>query len=93
MELNRLKIVLVERKRTGKWLAETLISALFDVDRSVITKHLANIYQEGELVKEATCAIFAQVQTEGNRQVTRDIEFCNLDAIISIGYRPLPNLS
>jgi hypothetical protein len=48
---------------------------------------LANIYQESELVKEATCAIFAQVQTEGNRQVTRDVEFYNLDAIISIGYR------
>ncbi|WP_024994962.1 virulence RhuM family protein [Phocaeicola paurosaccharolyticus] len=69
------------------WLTQKLIASLFDVDRSVITKHLANIYQEGELIKEATCAIFAQVQTEGNRQVTRDIEFYNLDAIISIGYR------
>lgn len=69
------------------WLTQKLIASLFDVDRSVITKHLTNIYQEGELIKESTCAIFAQVQTEGNRQVTRDIEFYNLDAIISVGYR------
>ena len=69
------------------WLTQKLIAALFEVDRTVITKHLANIYQDGELDKEATSAIFAQVQTEGNRQVARDIEFYNLDAIISIGYR------
>jgi len=60
---------------------------LFNVDRSVITKHLSNIYKEDELIKVATCANLAQVRTEGNRQVTRDIEFYNLDAIISIGYR------
>lgn len=69
------------------WLSQKLIASLFDVDRSAITKHLANIYQEGELIKEATCAKIAQVQIEGNRQVTRDIEFYNLDAIISVGYR------
>jgi Virulence protein len=69
------------------WLSQKLIAALFEVERSVITKHIANIYQEGELDKEATSAIFAQVQTEGSRQVTRDIEFYNLDAIISVGYR------
>lgn len=56
------------------WLTQKLIASLFDIDRSVITKHLANIYQEGELIKDATCAIFAQVQIEGTRQVTRDIE-------------------
>ena len=69
------------------WLTQKLISTLLDVDRSVITKHLNNIYQEGELSKEATCAIFAQVQMEGNRQITRHIDFYNLDAIISVGYR------
>jgi len=69
------------------WLTQKLISELFDVDRSVITKHLSNIYQEGELNKEATCAIFAQVQMEGNRQITRNVDFYNLDAIISVGYR------
>ena len=56
------------------WLTQKLISALFEVDRSVITKHLTNIYQESELSKEATCAIFAQVQDEGNRQVIKMIE-------------------
>jgi hypothetical protein len=69
------------------WLTQKLISTLFDIDRSVITKHLNNIYQEGELKKEATCAVFAQVQMEGNRQITRNVEFYNLDAIISVGYR------
>ena len=69
------------------WLTQKLLSALFDVDRSVITKHLNNIYQEGELSKESTCAIFAQVQMEGNRQITRNVDFYNLDAIISVGYR------
>jgi len=69
------------------WLTQKLISALFDVDRSVITKHLNNIYQEDELNKEATCAIFAQVQMEGNRQITRSVDFYNLDAIIAVGYR------
>jgi len=69
------------------WLTKKLISTLFDIDRSVITKHLNNIYQENELNKEATCAIFAQVQMEGNRQITRNVDFYNLDAIISVGYR------
>ena len=69
------------------WLTQKSVAALFEAERSVITKHIANIYQEGELDKEATSAIFAQVQTEGSRQVTRDIEFYNLDAIISVGYR------
>lgn len=69
------------------WLTQQKIADLFGVDRSVVTKHLLNIYSEGELNKEATCAIIAQVQTEGKRQVTRNIEFYNLDAIISVGYR------
>ncbi|MDP4278311.1 MAG: virulence RhuM family protein [Bacteroidota bacterium] len=69
------------------WLTQQKIADLFGVERSVITKHLLNIYSEGELNKEATCAIFAQVQKEGNRQVSRNIEFYNLDTIISVGYR------
>jgi hypothetical protein len=69
------------------WLTQQRIADLFGVERSVITKHLLNIFSEGELNKEATCAIFAQVQKEGNRQVTRNIEFYNLDTIISVGYR------
>jgi hypothetical protein len=69
------------------WLTQQKIADLFWVDRTVITKHIRNIFSEGELKKEATCAIFAQVQKEGNRQVTRNIEFYNLDTIISVGYR------
>ncbi|MFN0204026.1 MAG: virulence RhuM family protein, partial [Bacteroidia bacterium] len=69
------------------WLTQQKIADLFGVDRSVVTKHLANIYAENELSKEATCAKIAQVQTEGERTVNRQIEFYNLDAIISVGYR------
>ena len=69
------------------WLTQAKIAELFGVERSVVTKHLQNIFNEGELNKEATCAKIAQVQTEGERQVTRDVEFYNLDAIISVGYR------
>jgi len=69
------------------WLTQDKIALLFGVQRLAITKHLKNIFQEGELVKKSTCAKIAQVQTEGSRQVTRDVEFYNLDAIISVGYR------
>lgn len=69
------------------WLTQAKIAELFDVDRSVITKHLINIYSEGELDKESTCAKIAQVQKEGTREVSRKVEFYNLDAIISVGYR------
>jgi hypothetical protein len=69
------------------WLTQQKIADLFGADRTVVTKHLANIYTEGELSKAATCAKIAQVQTEGNRDVNRLLEFYNLDAIISVGYR------
>ena len=69
------------------WLTQQKIADLFGVDRTVVTKHLINIYKETELDKDATCAKIAQVQTEGSREVTRPVEFYNLDAIISVGYR------
>ncbi len=69
------------------WLTQAKIAELFGVERSVVTKHLQNIYKEGELLLEATCAKIAQVQTEGQREITRKIEYYNLDAIISVGYR------
>lgn len=69
------------------WLTQKAMAALFDVDRTVITKHIQNIYSEGELEKESTSAKIAQVQTEGDRNVTRSLEYYNLDAIISVGYR------
>jgi hypothetical protein len=69
------------------WLTQKLMAALFDVDVRTVNEHLANIYRAGELGEEATIRKFRIVQTEGSRQVSRDIEFYNLDAIISVGYR------
>ena len=69
------------------WMTQAALAELLNVERSVVTKHLSNIYSDGELSKEATCAKFAQVRLEGNRQVNRPIEYYNLDAIISVGYR------
>jgi hypothetical protein len=69
------------------WLPQAKIAELFGVERSVVTKHLQNIYADGELTKETTSAKIAQVQNEGNRQVSREVEFYNLDAILSVGYR------
>ena len=74
-------------KNENIWLTQEKIAMLFGVDRSVITKHLKNIFESAELDKEATCAKFAQVREEGGRSVNREIEFYNLDAIISVGYR------
>jgi hypothetical protein len=69
------------------WLTQAKIGELFDVDRTVVTKHLQNIYADQELSKTATSAKIAHVQFEGARKVTRDVEFYNLDAILSVGYR------
>jgi len=69
------------------WLSQKLIAKLFDKGRSTITEHLNAIYSENELDKNATCRNFRQVQTEGDRDIERDVEFYNLDAIISVGYR------
>ncbi len=69
------------------WLSQAQMSMLFNTDRSNITKHIANVYEEKELEKNSTCENFAQVQIEGNRKVSRNIEYYNLDVIISVGYR------
>ena len=69
------------------WLSIDQMALLFGVDKSGISHHLKNIFATGELVKPATVANFATVQTEGERQVSRDIDYYNLDAIISVGYR------
>jgi hypothetical protein len=66
------------------WLTQMAISKLFDVDRSVITKHLQNIFIEGELSEEAVCAKFAQTADDGK---TYQYKFYRLDAIIAVGYR------
>ena len=69
------------------WLTKEQMGTLFDRDRSVISRHIGNIFKEEELEEESTCAKFAQVQTEGGRSVQREIERYNLDVIISVGYR------
>ena len=69
------------------WATQEQIAQLFDVDRTVIVRHLRNIYRDGELDEKATCAKNAQVQIEGGRTVTRNRPLYNLDAIISVGYR------
>ncbi|MDO4339079.1 MAG: virulence RhuM family protein [Eubacteriales bacterium] len=69
------------------WLSLDQMAELFQRDKSTISRHIKNIYSEGELKQEATVAKFATVQVEGSRQVSRDIEYYNLDVIISVGYR------
>ena len=69
------------------WLTLNQIAQLFNRDKSVISRHLSNIYKEGELSQEATVAKNATVQFEAGRKVQRDIDYYNLDAIISVGYR------
>ena len=69
------------------WLTQKQMAELFDVKSQAITRHLKNIYNDEELFKEATCSKMEQVQIEGNRKITRKVDFYNLDAIIAVGYR------
>ena len=69
------------------WLNQKRIAELFGVDIRTVSEHLTNVYNSGELSSDATIRKIRRVQTEGNRKVTREIEFYNLDAIISVGYR------
>mgnify|MGYP005859261799 CR=1 FL=1 len=69
------------------WLSQKLMAELFAVDVRTVNEHLKNIYESGELQREATIRKFRTVQTEGSRQVARNVDFYNLDAIISVGYR------
>lgn len=69
------------------WLTQKSMAKLFDVDVPAISKHLSNIYDEGELMRDSTISKMEIVQQEGNRQVKREQNFYNLDAIISVGYR------
>ena len=69
------------------WLSQAQICELFERDKSTISRHINSIFKEGELDKSSTVAKYATVQTEGGRSITRYIEYYNLDAIISVGYR------
>ena len=77
----------VSVEQESVWLSLNQICELFDRDKSVISRHIKNIFLEKELERFSTVAKFATVQFEGGREILRDIEYYNLDVIISIGYR------
>ena len=99
MEANRDDNMLIYRSADGKikidvrfesetvWLSLDQMATLFGRDKSTISRHVKNVCEEGELSTEATVANYATVQTEGGREVTRNIDYYNLDVIISVGYR------
>ncbi|WP_323808999.1 virulence RhuM family protein [Chryseobacterium formosus] len=69
------------------WLTQKAMATLFDVAKSTVSEHLTNIFNTEELKRDATVREFRTVQIEGERNVTRNLEYYNLDAIISVGYR------
>ena len=69
------------------WLTQKALAELFGIQVPGIAKHLKNIFESGELSREATVSKMETVRSEGERQVTRQVEFYNLDAIIAVGYR------
>ena len=79
----------IDVRHTGDtvWLPQRAMADLFQVGVPTVNEHLANLYGDGELAPQATIRKFRIVQTEGNRQVSRDIDHYNLDVIISVGYR------
>ena len=77
----------VKLEKDTVWLSLNQIAELFQRDKSVISKHIKNVYDEQELAPGATVAKYATVQKEGRREVSRAIEFYNLDVIIAVGYR------
>jgi death-on-curing family protein len=77
----------VDMKKETIWATYQQIAELFGVDRTGVVRHMRNIYRMGELMKEGTCAKIVQVGKEGGREVRREIDVFNLDAIISVGYR------
>ncbi len=69
------------------WLTLNQMAALFQRDKSVISRHIASVFREGELDRSSTVAEIATVQMEGGREIKRSLEYYNLDVIISVGYR------
>ena len=69
------------------WLSQKFMGELFAVTASTINEHLKNLYSQGEISQQATIRNFRIVQKEGSRQVTRNVEFYNLDTIIAVGFR------
>ncbi len=77
----------VKLEKETVWLSLKQMSDLFKRDKSVISRHINNIFKEEELEKHSTVAKYATVQKEGEREIVRNIEYYNLDVIISVGYR------
>jgi hypothetical protein len=77
----------VHLDRETVWLSLNQMAGLFARDKSVISRHLRNVFDSGELTRQATVAKNATVQKEGGREVVREVEYFNLDAILSVGYR------
>lgn len=77
----------VRLEEENVWLTQQQMAELFQTSRTNVVEHIQHIYEEGELNESATCRNFRQVQMEGNRNVTRELPFYNLDLIISLGYR------
>lgn len=69
------------------WMTQKAMCELYQVAKSSVSEHIANIFQDGELKPEATVRKFRTVQTEGSRQVTRELDYYNLDMILAVGYR------
>src|SRR6185369_14654066 len=69
------------------WLNQSEMATLFSRDRDTISEHIQNVYKEAELSQNQTTRKFRAVQTEGKKQVERDVIFYNLDVVISVGYR------
>jgi hypothetical protein len=83
---NEVKLeVLIENETI--WLSQKQLCELFGRDKSVISRHIKNIFKDGELDEVSTVAKNATVQKEGSREITRDVDHYNLDMIISVGYR------
>lgn len=80
-------VVTVNLAHETVWLSLNDLVTLFDRDKSVISRHVRNVFKEGELKRDSTVAKFATVQQEGDRTIERYIEYFNLDVIISVGYR------
>jgi len=77
----------VKLEKDTVWLSLNQMVELFGRDKSVISRHIRNIFKEGELERISTVAKIATVQKEGDREIIRNIEYFNLDVIISVGYR------
>ncbi len=77
----------VKLEKDTVWLSLNKMAELFERDKSVISRHIRNIFKEGELKRNSTVAKIATVEKEGDREIVRNIEYFNLDVIISVGYR------